>query len=80
MLVEPDDENVMENTKVLGDGVIEGDNAIVSKVGIKFKDKNELFEFYKRYAYELGFSVKKRNLKNDEDGVVLRYVTLFCSH
>lgn len=47
-------------------------------MGMKFKDEKEAFDFYKRYVYDLGFPVRKRNSKKDDDGV-LRYVTLTCS-
>ncbi|XP_022892322.1 protein FAR1-RELATED SEQUENCE 5-like [Olea europaea var. sylvestris] len=77
-MLELDDENVIENMKVLGNGATGGDGAVVPEVGMKFKDENELFEFYKRYAYDLGFSVGKRNSKRDDDGV-MRYVTFVCS-
>ena len=45
---------------------------------MKFNDENEIYEFYKRYAYHVGFPVKKRNSKKSEDGVV-RYVAYACS-
>lgn len=51
---------------------------IVPEVGMKFKDENEVYDFYKRYAYKVGFSVRKRNSKKD-DGGVLQYITLTCS-
>lgn len=70
MSVEFDDENVIDITKLLGDGATEGDGAIVLEVYMKFKDKNEIFEFYKRYAYDLDFPVRKRNLKKDDNGVL----------
>ncbi|XP_022851585.1 protein FAR-RED IMPAIRED RESPONSE 1-like [Olea europaea var. sylvestris] len=67
---------------VLGeDGTIvpelEGDGTIVSKVGIKFKDESELYKFYKKYAYNVGFLVWRMNSRKGEDGVV-RSVTLTC--
>ncbi|XP_022889249.1 protein FAR1-RELATED SEQUENCE 5-like [Olea europaea var. sylvestris] len=37
-----------------------------------------MFEFYKRYAYDIGFPVRKRNSKKDDDGI-LRYITFVCS-
>ncbi|XP_022893911.1 uncharacterized protein LOC111408376 [Olea europaea var. sylvestris] len=56
----------------------EGTDIIVPSVGMKFQDENEVFEFYKNYAYQVGFPVRKRNLRKGEDGVV-RYVTFTCS-
>ncbi|XP_022868527.1 protein FAR1-RELATED SEQUENCE 5-like [Olea europaea var. sylvestris] len=56
----------------------EGTNIIVPKVGMKFQDENEVFEFYKNYAYQIGFPVRKRSSRKDDDGVV-RYVTFTCS-
>ncbi|XP_022861564.1 protein FAR1-RELATED SEQUENCE 5-like, partial [Olea europaea var. sylvestris] len=37
-----------------------------------------MYDFYKKYAYALGFPIKKRNSKKGNDGV-LRYLTLTCS-
>ncbi|XP_022861207.1 protein FAR1-RELATED SEQUENCE 5-like [Olea europaea var. sylvestris] len=61
------------NDKSLGE-----ESDIVPVVGMKFKDENEIFEFYKNYAYRVGFPVRKRNSKKGDDGV-LRYVTFTCS-
>ncbi|XP_022841930.1 protein FAR1-RELATED SEQUENCE 5-like [Olea europaea var. sylvestris] len=38
-----------------------------------------MYDFYKKYAYVVGFPVKKRNSKKGDDEVV-RYMTLTCSH
>ncbi|XP_052169880.1 protein FAR1-RELATED SEQUENCE 4-like isoform X2 [Diospyros lotus] len=51
---------------------------IVPTVGMKFRDYNEIFEFYKTYAYNVGFPVRKRNSKKNDDGS-LKYVTFACS-
>ncbi|XP_022873511.1 protein FAR1-RELATED SEQUENCE 5-like [Olea europaea var. sylvestris] len=56
----------------------EGTDIIVPSVGMKFQDENKVFEFYKNYAYQVGFPVRKRNSRKGEDGVV-RYVTFTCS-
>ncbi|XP_022892296.1 protein FAR1-RELATED SEQUENCE 5-like [Olea europaea var. sylvestris] len=78
LLVESDDENVENNMIILDDENIGVDDLIVPAVGMKFKDETEVFDFYKRYGYAVGFPVRKRNSKKDDDGV-LRYVTLTCS-
>ncbi|XP_022889311.1 protein FAR1-RELATED SEQUENCE 5-like [Olea europaea var. sylvestris] len=78
ILVESDNENVTDNMKLQGDVMLGGDGAIVPEVGMKFKDENEIFEFYKKYAYGVGFPVRKRNSGKDDNGV-LRYVTFVCS-
>ncbi|XP_022853902.1 protein FAR-RED IMPAIRED RESPONSE 1-like isoform X2 [Olea europaea var. sylvestris] len=82
MLVESDDESDHNSTKLQGDDGIGGDGVIVTvplpEVNMKFKEENEIFDFYKRYAYDMGFLVRKRNSKRDNDGV-LRYVTYVCS-
>ncbi|XP_022893275.1 protein FAR1-RELATED SEQUENCE 5-like [Olea europaea var. sylvestris] len=59
-------------------GVGEETKNIEPTVGMKFKDENDVFEFYKHYTYQIGFPVRKRNSKKGDDGVV-RYVTLTCS-
>lgn len=54
------------------------DVASVPKVGMTFSDNKEMFYFYKRYAYTVGFSMRKRNSKKEEDGV-MRYAMFTCS-
>ncbi|XP_022841744.1 protein FAR1-RELATED SEQUENCE 5-like isoform X2 [Olea europaea var. sylvestris] len=51
---------------------------IVPAVGMKFKDVEEMLNFYKKNAYVVGFPVKKRNSKWGVDGE-MRYVTLTYS-
>ncbi|KAL2506125.1 Protein FAR1-RELATED SEQUENCE [Abeliophyllum distichum] len=67
-----------ENGSALNDVMCGEDGEIVPKIGMKFKDDNEVYEFYKSYAYRLGFPIRKRNLKKGGDGVV-RYVTFTYS-
>lgn len=49
----------------------------VPDVGMIFNDEKEILEFYKRYAYEVGFPVRKRNLKKGDD-VNSKYVAFTC--
>ncbi|XP_022888418.1 protein FAR-RED IMPAIRED RESPONSE 1-like isoform X1 [Olea europaea var. sylvestris] len=79
LLVESNTENVTNDMNIVEDEMSGGDGAIVPKVGMMFMDEKEMFEFYKRYAYDVGFPVKKRNSKRGDDGT-LRYVTFTCSH
>lgn len=58
--------------------LVEGTDINVLGVGMKFKYENEVFEFYKVYAYQFSFSVRERNLKKGDDGVV-HYITFTCS-
>ncbi|XP_022883667.1 protein FAR1-RELATED SEQUENCE 5-like [Olea europaea var. sylvestris] len=44
-----------------------------------FNDDKEVYDFYKRYAYDVGFPVRKRNSKKGDDGL-LKYATFTCSH
>ncbi|XP_022845322.1 protein FAR1-RELATED SEQUENCE 5-like [Olea europaea var. sylvestris] len=55
----------------------EGIDIIVPRPGMKFKDENEIFKFYKKYAYQVGFPVRKRNSRKGEDGIV-GYVCFTC--
>ncbi|CAA2934510.1 Hypothetical predicted protein [Olea europaea subsp. europaea] len=77
VFVESNDENLMDNVITLEEDNVGGNAAIVPEMGIKFNDKQELFEFYKKYAYEVGFPVRRRN-SGKYNGVVT-YVTLTCS-
>ncbi|KAL2479903.1 protein FAR-RED IMPAIRED RESPONSE 1-like [Abeliophyllum distichum] len=47
----------------LNDEMCREDGEIVPNVGMKFKDDNEVYEFYKIYAYRLGFLVRKTNFE-----------------
>ncbi|KAI3889822.1 hypothetical protein MKX03_033860 [Papaver bracteatum] len=75
--VESGDEEVEIRSSVLDDGSYQNDQIVEPKVGMKFNDAEELFEFYSRYAYKKGFSCKKRTCKK-EDGI-LRFVTYSCT-
>ncbi|XP_020271447.1 protein FAR1-RELATED SEQUENCE 4-like [Asparagus officinalis] len=47
------------------------------KIGMKFNDPDELFEFYKDYAKSSGFPIKKHTRRKNEMGIV-RSITLVC--
>ena len=68
----------MDDVNTLDDELLGEDGPIVPKVGMKFKDENAVLGFYKSYAYDIGFPVRKRNSKKGDDGVV-KYVTFTCS-
>ncbi|XP_073130762.1 protein FAR1-RELATED SEQUENCE 5-like [Henckelia pumila] len=53
------------------------DIEIEPKVGMKFENENEVFEFYKRYAYHVGFPVRKRTSQKNKQGVVT-YIAFTC--
>ncbi|GER42668.1 FAR1-related sequence 1 [Striga asiatica] len=59
--------------------MVGGENIGAPRAGMEFKDINSVFDFYKKYAYSVGFPVRKRNSRKDDDGI-LRYVTFTCSH
>ncbi|KAL2525611.1 Protein FAR1-RELATED SEQUENCE [Abeliophyllum distichum] len=56
-----DDEIEIENSPCLNDDSVEKSNELVPEVGMKFKELDEVFEFYKNYASCVGFPVRKRN-------------------
>ncbi|KAL2456336.1 Protein FAR1-RELATED SEQUENCE [Abeliophyllum distichum] len=74
---ESKNETVRENENILDDDILGEDSAIVPIVEMKFKDDNEVFEFYKSYAYLLSFPIRKRNSKKWDDEIV-KYVTFTC--
>ncbi|XP_052171507.1 protein FAR1-RELATED SEQUENCE 6-like [Diospyros lotus] len=57
---------------------LEASEIVVPTVGMKFRDHNKIFEFYKTYAYGVGFPVRKRSSRKDDDGL-LKYVTFTYS-
>ncbi|XP_022853627.1 protein FAR1-RELATED SEQUENCE 5-like [Olea europaea var. sylvestris] len=76
--VESKNENVDNNVNVVGEEIIGRDDCIVPEVGMQFNDEKEVYDFYARYAYAMGFPSRKRSSTKDDDGV-LRYVTLTYS-
>lgn len=78
--MESENVNIECNINLVEDQIVGGDGVIVPEVDMKFKDENEVFDFYKLYTYKVGFSVRKRkrNSRKDNDGI-LRYVTFTCS-
>ncbi|XP_022893072.1 protein FAR1-RELATED SEQUENCE 5-like [Olea europaea var. sylvestris] len=63
LLLQSDNENAMENLNMVDNENVGEDVALVPKVGMTFSDEKEIFYFYKKYAYAVGFSVRKRNSK-----------------
>ncbi|XP_022869242.1 protein FAR1-RELATED SEQUENCE 5-like [Olea europaea var. sylvestris] len=78
VVVESNDEKLTDNVIILENDNVGGDVTVMPEVGMKFNDQEELFEFYKKYAYEVGFPVRRRNSRKGENGVVT-YITLTCS-
>ncbi|XP_022859024.1 protein FAR-RED IMPAIRED RESPONSE 1-like [Olea europaea var. sylvestris] len=73
-----DDEIVGDNIDSMDRELLGEDKEVAPEVGMIFDGEKELFDFYKRYAYAVGFPVKKRNSKKGDDGVV-RFITFTCS-
>ncbi|XP_052193847.1 protein FAR1-RELATED SEQUENCE 3-like [Diospyros lotus] len=65
-----DNEQIIEDNEcpALNNELLEDDNELIPNVGMKFNDEKEVFEFYKRYAYHVGFLVKRRSSKKGDDG------------
>ncbi|XP_026429224.1 protein FAR1-RELATED SEQUENCE 8-like [Papaver somniferum] len=62
---------------VLDDDSNHDDQTVEPKLGMRFENVDELFEFYNNYAYKTGFSIKKRTCKK-ENGVPV-HVSYTCS-
>lgn len=45
----------------MDDGILGLNSPIMPEVSIKFNDEIEMFDFYKRYGYYVGFPFRKRN-------------------
>ncbi|XP_022866174.1 protein FAR1-RELATED SEQUENCE 5-like, partial [Olea europaea var. sylvestris] len=78
VLVQSDNVELLESVNVVEGVTSSGDGVIVPEVGMLFKSEVDMYDFYKKYAYAVGFPIKKRNSKKGDDGVV-RYMTLTCS-
>ena len=58
LLGESNNVRIRDNVNTLDDELLGEDGPLVPKVGMKFKDKNEVFKFYKPYAYNIRFPVR----------------------
>jgi hypothetical protein len=56
----------------------ESDELIEPKIGMQFETVDDLYEFYRSYAKRIGFPVRKRSSRRNEEGEV-RTVMLSCS-
>ncbi|XP_022899201.1 protein FAR1-RELATED SEQUENCE 5-like [Olea europaea var. sylvestris] len=77
-LVESSNDNGADNMNRVEDERLGENGPIVPEVGMMFNNETEMFEMYKRYAYDIRFPVRRRNSKKGDDGI-LRYVTFTCS-
>ncbi|XP_052180875.1 protein FAR-RED IMPAIRED RESPONSE 1-like [Diospyros lotus] len=48
----------------------EEESDLVPKIGMKFNEEKDIFEFYKRYTYHVGFLVKRKSSRKGDDGVL----------
>ncbi|KAI3855487.1 hypothetical protein MKX03_004344, partial [Papaver bracteatum] len=71
-------EELEQRNSALNDDNDEGDQIVLPKIGMKFNNDDDLFEFYSSYAFKAGFSCKKRTCKRDHDGS-LNFVTYSCT-
>ncbi|XP_022880444.1 uncharacterized protein LOC111397674 [Olea europaea var. sylvestris] len=78
ILLEEENDNNLDSANFVDDGIVGVDSVIVPEVGMKFNDETEMFNFYKKYAYDVGFPVRKRNSQKDDNGII-RYVVFKCS-
>lgn len=60
VLLEFENDNILDSEKFLDDGIVGVDGVIVPKVEMKFKDETNLYNFYKRYAYNAEFLDRKK--------------------
>ncbi|XP_022880667.1 protein FAR-RED IMPAIRED RESPONSE 1-like [Olea europaea var. sylvestris] len=76
--VEFENDNVDDNVNIVEEETVGRDDFTELEVSMQFKDEKEVYDFYARYAYVVGFSIRKRSSTKDDDGV-LRYITFTCS-
>ncbi|XP_052197227.1 protein FAR1-RELATED SEQUENCE 5-like [Diospyros lotus] len=73
---EDNEETFVNNEEITKDNecpTLEEESDLVPKVGMKFNEEKDIFEFYKRYAYHVCFLVKRRSSRKGEDGVLRLY-------
>ncbi|KAI3834479.1 hypothetical protein MKW92_037247, partial [Papaver armeniacum] len=71
-------EELEPRNSALNDDNDQSDQIVLPKLGMKFNNADDLFEFYSSYAFKTGFSCKKRTCKRDHDGA-LNFVTYSCT-
>ncbi|XP_022866097.1 protein FAR1-RELATED SEQUENCE 1-like [Olea europaea var. sylvestris] len=57
-----------DNVNVVEGNTEGGDSLTTLEVSVKFKDEKEVYEFYARYAYAVGFLIRKRTSSRDDAG------------
>ncbi|XP_022856719.1 protein FAR-RED IMPAIRED RESPONSE 1-like [Olea europaea var. sylvestris] len=72
------DENVADNVISLEEQTLGENDPMVPEVGMTFNEEKKLWNFYKGYAYYVGFPVRRRNSKKGDDGK-MKYVTFTCN-
>lgn len=77
VLAESGNDNVTNDENEVANDRVGGDDVKMSEVGMMFNDENDTLDFYKHYAFQVGFPVRKWNSKKGVDGV-MRYVTFTC--
>ncbi|XP_022852997.1 protein FAR1-RELATED SEQUENCE 5-like [Olea europaea var. sylvestris] len=77
LFMDSDIENVEDNVNVVENDTV-GDGLTVPEVGMQFNDEKEVYDFYARNVYAVGFPVRKWSSTRDDDSV-LRYIMLTYS-
>ncbi|XP_052198397.1 protein FAR1-RELATED SEQUENCE 4-like [Diospyros lotus] len=70
---EDNEETFVNNEEITKDNecpASEEESDLVPKVGMKFNEEKDVFEFDKRYAYHMGFLVKRRSSRKGDDSVL----------
>lgn len=67
----------IKDCATVNDGVFEEDGDIVPEVGMKFRSVDEIYEIYKKYAYRVGFPIRRRSSRKGKNGVI-RNVAFTC--
>ncbi|XP_022850938.1 protein FAR1-RELATED SEQUENCE 5-like [Olea europaea var. sylvestris] len=78
ILLEEENDNNLDSANFMDNEIVGVGNVIVPEVGIKFSDETKMFNFYKKYAYDVRFPVRKRNSQRDDKGNI-KYVIFTCS-
>lgn len=78
VVVQSGNEKLTESVNVVEGVTAREDVIIAPEVGMLFKSKVDMYDFYKKYTYAVDFPIKKRNSKKLYDEI-LRYLTLTCS-
>lgn len=68
----------MESTSTVQDLTKHPDDQNIPKVGLMFDSEDELYDYFQKYAYNIGFGIRKASTRSKGEGATT-YYSLGCA-